>query len=81
MSVLTVSETHERLFGAIRKAQRRPDAVISLETTALDVPGWDSLSHSLVILEVEREFATRIPDDKAFALANVGELAALLGIR
>jgi acyl carrier protein len=53
-------------------------ASVSRETTAFDIPGWDSVKHVYLLLEVERRLGTRLPTDAAFGLANVGELADLL---
>jgi acyl carrier protein len=41
-------------------------------TTALDVPGWDSLSHTIVMLALEKHFGVAIPAGTEFA--DVGEL-------
>ncbi|MBF0176093.1 MAG: acyl carrier protein [Magnetococcales bacterium] len=46
---------------------------ITPETTAADVEGWDSLSHTLVIMAVERAFGIRfLASDTVFE--NVGEM-------
>ncbi|MBF0153975.1 MAG: acyl carrier protein [Magnetococcales bacterium] len=46
---------------------------ITPETTAADVEGWDSLSHTLVVMAVEREFGIRFSvNDTVFE--NVGEM-------
>ena len=54
-----------------------PD-VISRETTALDVDGWDSVTHVYLMLEIERRFGFKIPDDRVFNMDNVGDLIDLL---
>ena len=48
------------------------DLEVSRSTTALDVPGWDSLSHTIVLLALEQRLNVRIPPGTEFA--NVGEL-------
>ena len=45
---------------------------IDRATTALDVPGWDSLSHTIVILALEKRFGITIPAGTEFA--DVGAL-------
>lgn len=52
--------------------------VVSPQTTALDVAGWDSLSHSMLMLEIEAQFGVEIELDAAARCADVGELAALI---
>lgn len=49
--------------------------VVSRSTTALDVDGWDSLSHSMLLLELEQAFGITLDADEAARCANVGELA------
>jgi acyl carrier protein len=46
--------------------------VIDRTTTALDVPGWDSLAHTIVLLAVEKRFGITLPAGTDFA--DVGEL-------
>ena len=48
-------------------------------TRASDVPGWDSLSHAKVILQVERAYAIRFKTMELLRLKNVGDLQALVG--
>jgi len=62
----------------IRKAFRQPDVEITRETTALDVDGWDSLSHTMLLLDIEKHFGLRLPADRVYDLADVGELVDLI---
>lgn len=46
---------------------------VTRETIAEDVPGWDSLSHTILMLALEDEFGITMPaETKGFA--NVGQL-------
>ncbi len=47
-------------------------------TTAADVTGWDSLSHMLLIVEIERHFRIRFTSSEVSRLKNVGELVRLI---
>lgn len=51
---------------------------ITRATTSNDVPGWDSLSHAMLILDVEEAFGVDLPLDRTYALADVGALADLV---
>ena len=62
----------------IRDTFRQPQAEISRETVALDVDGWDSLSHTMLILGIEKHFGIRLPPDRVYDLADVGELVDLV---
>lgn len=57
------------------------DAVIGLETTAKDIPEWDSLAHVRLILAVERAFKVKFSASEISRLANVGDLVDLTAAR
>jgi len=48
------------------------------ETTAPEVPGWDSLNHINIILAVENKFSVKFKSYEALRLKNVGDLQKLL---
>ena len=52
--------------------------VISPETTANDIDGWDSLSHVTLILAVEKEFKVRFSQKELLMLSNVGDLHRII---
>lgn len=54
------------------------DVTISRETTSSDVEGWDSLTHSLLVMNVEEAFGLDLPLDKTYELNDLGELADLV---
>jgi acyl carrier protein len=62
----------------IREVFVAPDVEVSRDTTADDVPGWDSLGHVRLLLTVEKFFAIKFPPLEARTLKNVGELADLV---
>lgn len=47
---------------------------ITRDLTAADVPGWDSLMHVRLILEVEKAFGIRFTTSEVASFGNVGEL-------
>jgi acyl carrier protein len=47
-------------------------------TEASEVPGWDSLSHSMILSSVEEAFGLRFGTMEALRLKSVGDLQALL---
>lgn len=47
-------------------------------TTAQDVPGWDSLTHINLIIEIEEEFGLTFTVDDIAGLKNVGEMVAMV---
>lgn len=56
-----------------------PKLHVGEETTASDVPGWDSLSTINVVFALEREFGVRFALGEIQELSNVGAMAALIG--
>lgn len=48
------------------------------ETTAEDVPGWDSMNHITIVVETERRFGVKFQTTEIEELKNVGEFIALI---
>ena len=48
---------------------------ITRETVAEDVDGWDSLSHTILMLRLGRVLDTKIPEEVAADAATVGDLS------
>ena len=64
----------ERLAGVFCDVFDAEDLTITRQSTAADVPGWDSLMHVRLILETEKAFGVRFTTSEVASLANVGEL-------
>jgi acyl carrier protein len=47
-------------------------------TTAKDVEGWDSITHVLIMVAVEKKFRVKFTAGEIQQLKNVGELAGLI---
>lgn len=54
------------------------EIVLSEETTAEDVEGWDSLTHIQLIVAIEKQFKIKFTSREILSWKNVGELAACL---
>lgn len=54
-----------------------PPELITEETTASDVDGWDSLSHVTLIIEIERRLNVRLPVRETTEASNVGQLVQI----
>jgi acyl carrier protein len=50
------------------------DIKITLEMTANDIDGWDSLSHVNLITAVESHFKIRFTQKELLTLKNIGDL-------
>ena len=67
------AEVYSRLAEVFRDVFDREVALVD-ETTAADVPGWDSLNHITLIGTVEDEFDVKFPMKDVVGMKNVGEL-------
>jgi len=55
------------------------DAIeISPETTANDIPGWDSLGHIKLMVSIEKKFSIKFTAKEISNLKNVGELLTII---
>ena len=54
------------------------ELIVTRETGAADVEGWDSLTHVTLVLTIEKAFAIRFKSSQVASLKNVGELADLI---
>jgi len=68
----------EKLTAIFRKIFNDETIVLSEELTANDVPNWDSLTHMLMIGEVENEFSVKFKLKELGKLDNVGSLVTLI---
>lgn len=64
----------ERLLRVIRKTFRDPELSVKSTTAFEDVPGWDSIGHLKLVLEVEKEFAIRFEVHEIAGIESLGDL-------
>lgn len=50
------------------------DLILTENTTASDVPGWDSLTHVQIVIGVESAFGIRMTSTEVAQLENVGSM-------
>ena len=68
----------DRLTGIFRDTLDEEHLELRPETTAADVPNWDSLTHIQLLVAIERAFQIRFNTGEIAGLANVGEMVSLL---
>ena len=71
-------EIVSRLTPVFRKVFADNTLVITDQLSALDVEKWDSLSHMLLIAEVENEFTIKFKLKDLNKMANVGDMIAII---
>jgi acyl carrier protein len=64
----------EKLTGIFRIVFNEDSLLITDELTADDVERWDSLSHMLMITEVENEFSVKFKLKELNKMRNVGDM-------
>lgn len=69
------------LKKVILKQLNLDDYDIKDETTAPEVPGWDSLNHINIILAVEEHFKVKFKSYELLRLKCVGDLQKLLDLK
>lgn len=72
------AEIAQKLTPVFRKVFSDNSLVITDELSALDVENWDSLSHMLLISEVENEFSIKFKLKDLNKMANVGDMIAII---
>jgi acyl carrier protein len=68
----------EQLTPVFRKVFNAPDLTITDEMTANDVEGWDSLSHMLLIADVEAAFGIKFKLKELNKMRNVGDMIDII---
>ena len=67
-------------FGALG-LQRGGRLTIGVQTSARDIPDWDSLRHIELLVAVEQEFRVRFNTGEVAGLKNVGEMVDLIAAK
>ena len=67
-------EIEERVRSIIAETFDVSESNITNETVRFDIDGWDSLSHTILMVRLQRHFGINIPEEVAGNVQNVGEL-------
>jgi acyl carrier protein len=69
---------HEQLQALFREVFDDPGLELRDDTTAADVPNWDSLAHINLMTAIETQFSIHFSDRELGGFADVGELERVL---
>ena len=68
----------QELTAVFRETLDNDSLTLTPATTAKDVEGWDSITHVLLVVAIERKFRIKLTAGEIQRLQNVGELAAVI---
>jgi acyl carrier protein len=68
----------EKLQGIFRDLFDDDNIVLTDDTSAKDIAGWDSLTNVKLIVRIEKAFKIRFGTGEVVGINNVGELVALI---
>jgi acyl carrier protein len=72
------TDTIERVKNVVARTFNASPDVVTAEASLGQLPGWDSLGHLNLMMEIEKEFSVRFPTDKINQPATVAEICELL---
>lgn len=75
---MTIPDIYAELTSVFRDVFDDDTLTIAPETTAADVPNWDSRAHVALIVATEMRFGIRFRASEFGKLANVGEFVSLI---
>ena len=67
-------DCHEQLVELFRQVFNDDDLVLTDDTTARDIPGWDSVAHINLMFSIEQTFGVRFNGNELAEFKNIGEL-------
>lgn len=68
-----MDDVSQGIFKVIADTFQCDPSLVTRATQSEDIDGWDSLSHTVLLLGIERQFGLRL-DDSVFDVADVGGL-------
>ncbi len=70
---MTADTVYEKMNLIFRDVFEDDSLVVGAETSAIDIPDWDSLTHVNLVVAVEKEFKIRFTTKEIRSLQNLGE--------
>lgn len=72
------SHVYRQLTDVFREVFDDDHIVLTPETTAEDIDGWDSMAHIGLIVAIEERLGIKFKSSELEALHNVGHLAGIV---
>ena len=74
-------EIYRRLTSIFHDTFDDDAIVLSPNTTAHDIKGWDSVNHINLIVAIEQEFRIKLKTAELESLKDVGEMVRLIELK
>lgn len=71
-------EILNQLTGIFKRIFENETVILQMDTTANDVDGWDSLTHTSMIVEVEKHFMVKFKLKEVLGFKNVGDMVNMI---
>jgi acyl carrier protein len=68
----------EEVVILLRDIFAQEDLVVTSETSAADVPGWDSMKQIEIVVAVEEKYGIRMKSREVDTMSSVSDLVALI---
>ena len=75
------NEILAKLQDIIRETVDDEDVVITMETVASDVDGWDSLIQVMIVGEIRNVFGVKLTSTEIATLENVGSMVEAIAAK
>lgn len=73
-----MTPSFEEFVSVLRDVFGQYHLPLSRQTASAQVPGWDSLNHTALLIELEDRFGVALSSDETASLADIGALFDLL---
>jgi acyl carrier protein len=68
----------DKVSNVLRKVLNDPNLILTNDMTASDVSQWDSLSHMVIIVEIEEMFDIKIKLKELNKMRNIGDMVDII---
>ena len=68
----------KRIFELVSQIMGIPQENVTIESSNLNVTGWDSLKHLTLVITIEEEFNVEFSDEQIIGMTNVAFIISAL---
>jgi len=68
----------KRIFELVSQIMGIPQENVTIESSNLNVTGWDSLKHLTLVITIEEEFNVEFSDEQIVGMTNVAFIISTL---